>query len=233
MPKLLLLLLKLRDVGDVVKYAGYGALALLLVVSMIVAGLSDIFAPRPPAPSPYEPVDAGKIPPEYEAAYRAAGAKLGVDWEMIAAIGYVETRHGTYKGPTGELVGGCILGPDVEVDGRTENAKGPMQFLDSSWELFGHDGDGDGQENPCDIRDAPFGTARHLKEAPGIQPIEYEKAVWAYNHNENYVAQVMGAADGVDGRLCRRQGRRGWCEQRRQAWAPIPGRRHVRIQRGR
>ncbi|MDP9409150.1 MAG: lytic transglycosylase domain-containing protein [Actinomycetota bacterium] len=188
MPKLLFILLKLRSVGDVFKYVGYALFAVLLIVAMIVAGLSDIFAPKPPMPTQYEPVDAGTIPPAYEAAYRAAGEKYGIDWEVIAGIGYVETRHGTYRP---EEENGCIIGPPNYTG---ERAMGPMQFLPSSWEIFGDDGNADGQKNPCDIRDAPFGTARHLKQAPGLEPIDYEKAVWAYNHSEAYVAQVLGAA---------------------------------------
>lgn len=140
-------------------------------------------------PTEYVVAAVGEIPPEYLAAYQAAGDRHGVAWQVIAAIGWEETRHGTY----GEVVDGCILGPAIHRLGRIR-AKGPMQFLDSSWQLFGEDGNGDGASDPCEIGDAPFGTARHLKAAPGGEPIDYAKAVYAYNHSHNYVARVLNTA---------------------------------------
>ncbi len=188
MPRLLLLLLRLRSVEDVFKYAGYAFFAVLFLLAASVAALSDVLGDNPEPPSA-NMVDAGSIPAEYKAAYQAAGARYGIDWEVIAGIGFVETRHGTYTGGR-QMLNGCILGPDTPYG----QAKGPMQFLDSSWELFGEDGNGDGLANACDIRDAPFGAARHLQSAPGTRPIDYEAAVYAYNHSEAYVAEVLGAA---------------------------------------
>ncbi len=173
--------------------AAFTVLLLGLLLSA-TAALISVFGwmsgdPGAGEPTEYVVAAVGEIPPEYLAAYQAAGERHGVAWHVIAAIGWEETRHGTY----GEVLDGCIVGPAIERLGGIR-AKGPMQFLDSSWELFGEDGNGDGASDPCDIRDAPFGTARHLKGSPGGQPIDYARAVYAYNHSHNYVARVLNTA---------------------------------------
>jgi murein DD-endopeptidase MepM/ murein hydrolase activator NlpD len=145
---------------------------------------------------------AESIPPDYRQPYQTAGSRHNVPWQFIAAIGWEETRHGTYLGPTGRLHDGCIRGP-VLADGSV--AKGPMQFLDSSWARFGEDGNGDGRVNSCDIADAPFGTARHLLGAPtrlpGTAP-DWRASLFAYNNDAEYVESVLATARslGWDGR---------------------------------
>ena len=46
-------------------------------------------------------------------------------------------------------------------DGDTtwDRAVGPMQFIPSSWAVWGRDGDGDGRSDPSDIDDAALATA--------------------------------------------------------------------------
>ena len=138
-----------------------------------------------------DPGGTGSIPAAVLAAYRNGGQRFGVAWEVLAGVGKVETDHGR-RGETDSS--GCILGPPIQQLGGTR-ARGPMQFLPSSWERFGVDGDGDGDRDVCDIRDAAAGAARHLREVPaGNDPIDYGRALYAYNHDSDYVETVLGYA---------------------------------------
>ena len=109
---------------------------------------------------------------------------------VLAAIGYVETRHGTYGGrrvnsrgvvtPSlfgvrldGRLAGTVVIrdtdNGHYDRDGRYDRAVGPMQFIPSTWRnvAANHnvDGSGDGIENPQNIHDAALAAAHYLCDA--------------------------------------------------------------------
>lgn len=156
----------------------------------------DTFAFLEPPPPDAAATYAGEIPANYLRAYRAAGRKYDLAWQVIAGIGWVESRHGTY----GEVVDGCIVGVPVASYGG-QRAQGPMQFMPPAWEAYGEDGNRDGSADPCDIRDAPFGTARHLLDpqrsdlALARTPEHYREAVCSYyGECGSYAARVLGAA---------------------------------------
>ena len=86
--------------------------------------------------------------------------ECNIGWNTLAAVGYVESRHGTYNGSTMDadgLVSPTILGPLLDgtiygeirdtdggaLDGDTtwDRAVGPLQFIPSTWAGSGHDGD--------------------------------------------------------------------------------------------
>ncbi len=180
-------------------------LAPLAVLVLIAAGLGswdastlteDSFAFMEPPPPDAAATYAGEIPANYLRAYKAAGERYDVAWQVIAGIGWVESRHGTY----GEVIDGCIAGVPVASYGG-QRAQGPMQFMPPIWETYGEDGNRDGVSDPCDIRDAPFGTANHLLDparsdlAKARTPENYHDAVCAYHGACGaYVSQVLGAA---------------------------------------
>ena len=83
------------------------------------------------------------IPSDYLELYQRAGQDYGIDWAVLAGIGKVESDHGRYQA-------GCEVGPPTPYG----TAKGPMAFLDSSWDAYGVDGNGDGEKNVCDPADA-------------------------------------------------------------------------------
>jgi membrane-bound lytic murein transglycosylase B len=110
-------------------------------------------------------------PPAAEllAAYHDAEAKLGVPWAYLAAINVVETRSGRIRGvsPAG--------------------AKGPMQFLPSTFRRYGAGGN---IESP---HDAILAAARMLR-ANGA-PADMAGALFAYNHSRLYVRAVTAYAE--------------------------------------
>lgn len=73
-----------------------------------------------------------------------------------------------------------------------DRAVGPMQFIPTTWELFGSDGNGDGVEDPQNIYDAALAAARYLCNAPGsmLTSSGEQRAYFAYNHDLVYSANV-------------------------------------------
>jgi len=96
--------------------------------------------------------------------YRAAEAATGVDWTYLAAINLVETGFG-------------------RIDGVSEAAaQGPMQFLPSTFAAYGNGGD---IHSP---RDAIMAAGR-LLAANGFAT-DPDRAVFGYNHSDDYVRAV-------------------------------------------
>jgi peptidoglycan hydrolase CwlO-like protein len=98
------------------------------------------------------------------------------DWYILAAVGKVESDHGANMGPS------------------TAGAMGPMQFLPSTWETSGVDGNGDGVANILDPRDAIPAAAGYLES--GGAPQDWYAALFSYNHADWYVIKVLGVAEG-------------------------------------
>lgn len=115
---------------------------------------------------------------QYKRLYRKSAKKYGFgrDWYILAAVGKVESDHGENMGPS------------------SAGAMGPMQFMPSTWESSGVDGNGDGVANVMDPRDAIPAAARYLKT--GGAPKDWYAALFSYNHADWYVKKVLGVAEG-------------------------------------
>ena len=143
------------------------------------------------------------------------GCHLG--WTTLAGIGQVESGNGTGGGRTlGEdgrsstpVVGPALDGSKGVAAMRSssgayrwhgdttwEHAVGPMQFLASTWERWGSDGDGDGTADPLDIDDAAYAAGRYLcaDHHDLATDAGWSTAVFSYNHDAGYVRSVNVAA---------------------------------------
>jgi membrane-bound lytic murein transglycosylase B len=107
---------------------------------------------------------------------------------VLAGIGKVESSHGTSSLPgvhSGVNAFGCCAGP-MQFNLRN----GPP----STWQRYGVDADHDGIANPYDIDDAAAAAARLLCASGAGLPQGVRAAVFAYNHDWSYVAQVLAHA---------------------------------------
>ena len=65
----------------------------------------------------------------------------------------------------------------------------------NAWATYGVDGDGDGRRDVYDPADAIPAAARYLRAAGA--PGDYRRAIFAYNHADWYVAEVLATADAL------------------------------------
>jgi hypothetical protein len=143
----------------------------------------------------------------------AADPTCNVPWELLAAIGRVESDHGQYGGNILDSDGVStpgIYGPElngkngtqaiadtdgglVDHDTAFDRAVGPMQFIPSTWSSVKVDADGDGKRNPQDIDDASLATGVYL--CSGTEDLSsragQEASVFRYNHSRSYVDLVL------------------------------------------
>ena len=127
--------------------------------------------PAHPSSVPNFVIDKFKVPIFLLPIYQAAGIQYGIRWEVLAAINEIETDYGR----------------NLRVS--SAGAVGWMQFMPSTWKLYGTDGNGDGKADPYNPVDAIFSAARYLKAAGGDKDVR--RAIFAYNHAGWYVDSVM------------------------------------------
>ena len=165
---------------------------LLVAVLAVLAGTAraDTFAVVPqtlpgldPNPSLNVPTSLSTPPsapvqlsyPQLLALWQRAGAAYGVPWQVLGAINKIESNWGRNMGPS------------------SAGAIGWMQFMPSTWLRWGVDANGDGVADPWNPDDAIFSAARYLAAAGGGSDLY--RAVYAYNHADWYVQEVLSLAD--------------------------------------
>ena len=150
-------------------------------------------------PVPLAPrATAGPIPLLAWQAYHraAAGSGCKLPWYVLAGIGKIESNHGRYGGAQFDVTGTVhpsIFGPPTAY-GR---AMGPMQFIPPTWASYATDGNNDDVTNPQNIFDATKAAAHYLCNAggPDLSGLAAQRrAVFAYNHLDSYVADVLAFA---------------------------------------
>ena len=123
------------------------------------------------------------LPPQFIPIYAQAAAKyhLGPQgFGILAAIHEIENGFSPQGGPT-----------------SSAGAVGPMQFLPSTWAVYGQDGNGDGKKDINNVWDAIFGAANYLHASglrPGATEAQVRNAILAYNHSDAYVSEVLAKA---------------------------------------
>ncbi len=137
------------------------------------ANPTTTIAPFGPAPIgvPNIVIDSFEIPPFLLPIYQACGTEYGIPWQVLASINKIETAFGT------------------NLNVSSAGAMGWMQFIPSSWEMYGVDANGDGRKDPYNPVDAICAAGNYLKAAGGRENL-YE-AIFAYNHADWYVQEVL------------------------------------------
>ncbi|HEY2553408.1 MAG TPA: lytic transglycosylase domain-containing protein [Streptosporangiaceae bacterium] len=129
---------------------------------------------------PVAPVQPGQLPTTYLQLFKVSAATYcpGLSWTVLAAIGQIESGDGANVGPS------------------TAGALGPMQFLPSTWAIWGIRGFGrPGPPDIMDPYDAVPSAARLLcadGAAAGGQSLR--AAIFDYNHATWYVNDVLALA---------------------------------------
>jgi hypothetical protein len=108
-------------------------------------------------------VDIDDIPNHFVSLYKGAADRWGLAWEFLAAIGRIETNHG-------QCCSGCAV--------SSAGARGPMQFIDSTWNRWGYDANNNGDVDRCEPADAIYSAARYLVNIGA--PQDYHEAAGNY-----------------------------------------------------
>lgn len=152
-----------------------------------------------------------------ETAQRAVTPDCRLSWTTLAGIARVESDHGGLGlaeldadgVPRPRIVGVALDGSDgvreipdtdggtLDSDPRFDRAVGPMQFLPTTWERYGADGNGDGIRDPHQIDDAARGAAAYLcaDDRDTADGDGWWDGVLAYNRSGEYARLVWAATD--------------------------------------
>ncbi|WP_127360833.1 lytic transglycosylase domain-containing protein [Actinacidiphila soli] len=149
-----------------------------------------------------------------QSAIAATKPQCNLRWELLAAIGQVESNQA--RGGNVDAEGTTlspILGPVLNGSGFAnisdtdhgkwdgdpvhDRAVGPMQFIPSTWATWGADGNGDGDKDPNNIYDAALAAGDYLC-ADGRDlsvSAELDRAILGYNHSQSYLDTVLSWYD--------------------------------------
>jgi membrane-bound lytic murein transglycosylase B len=188
-----------------------------------VAGLADATWVRRVAQ------EAG-IPERALAAYAGASLRVqqlrpqcGLGWNTLAAIGNVESHHGSINGNSlgadgtvrPGVYGVALDGSDkvaaipdtdrgtLDGDAEWDRAVGPMQFIPSTWESVKQDGNGDGMVDVQQLDDAALSAGMYLCDAGRdlTESADWIKAVASYNPSLQYnndIARIATEYAGIN-----------------------------------
>ncbi len=164
----LLVALALSGLGrDALKVAGGLGLACLISLAFAVSSLTPFSGVAAPGQAVVG-AHLDEIPPGQLAVMQQASAICGLPWQILAAVAKVESDFGRNMATS------------------SAGAIGYGQFEPGTWAIYGNGG------NPYDYRDTLPAMARYLcaSGAPG----DMRAALFAYNHAQWYVDQVLAVA---------------------------------------
>jgi cell wall-associated NlpC family hydrolase len=134
---------------------------------------------------PTAPSAVGGLSPQMLALYASAAATCpGLSWTLLAAIGTVESGNGT-----------STL-PGVHSGANPAGAEGPMQFEPATFAAYAWPPPPGGADppTPYDPTDAVYAAARYLCASGARNDVDLRAAIYAYNHDDSYVAEVLSYA---------------------------------------
>ena len=157
-----------------------------LVAFVIVCGAIGILAgscaiAAEPAAAP--PTAISGIPPAYLVLYEQAGERFGLQWQVLAGVGEVETEHGRL---------------DTDCSPNSAGARGPMQFLPGTFARAARLA-GIANSDICNPADA-IPAAAALLASDGA-PADWHAALLHYNPNPAYPDEVMTWANRYAGAI--------------------------------
>lgn len=185
--------------------------------------LPPLKSPRPPKAGTRQSPAAARswaeagVPATVLAAYRKAEAALRrtdpgchLPWQLLAAIGKVESgqagggrvdAHGATLTPIlGPVLNGQGFATVRDTDGGAydgdatyDRAVGPMQFIPSTWAHWGRDGNGDGRRDPGNVFDAALAAGSYLCAGSRDLSVtaDLDRAILSYNHSDTYLRTVL------------------------------------------
>jgi membrane-bound lytic murein transglycosylase B len=182
-------------------------------------GDDSYYTDLPPLKSPAGGKNESDIPATVLDAYKKAEATLrqakpgcNLPWELLAAIGQVESGHaggGKVDSSGTTPADDPITGPPLNgkgfahisdtdngaFDGDTkyDRAVGPMQFIPSTWAWAGKDGNQDGKKDPNNVYDAALAAGHYLCRYNWdlSDSADLERAILSYNNSRDYLNTVL------------------------------------------
>ncbi len=167
-----------RNVAALISAPGVKMSALRREVRATLGAGGTLVSLRQPQ-LPVNPATPSGRPSNYLELFHASAARYcpGMSWTVLAAIGQIESGDGANNGPS------------------SAGALGPMQFMPSTWAAWGITAFGEpGPPNIMDPYDAVPSAARMLCADGAGTPAGLPGAIFAYNHANWYVAEVLALA---------------------------------------
>lgn len=144
-----------------------------------------------------------EVPEDYIPLYKEAADEYGIPWTLLAAHHRVETRFSTMDpllSPAGaeghmQFMPCTFVGwSHATCSGLGEGAIPEDEKTDpeviQQYGGYGVDGNGDGKADPYNLTDALHSAANYLSQN-GAADDELEKAIFRYNHSDEYVADIL------------------------------------------
>ena len=161
----------------VIGAAVFGVTIVAGAVGLVTGDLAPAQSGGQAAPSPGPPIPG----PMLTLYAQAAATCPGLPPSVLAAIGAVESSHGT-----SDL-------PGVHSGANPAGAEGSMQFLPATFAAYALPVPPGGADppSPYDAVDAVYAAARLLCTNGAAGGADLAGAVYAYNHSGDYVTEVM------------------------------------------
>ena len=174
----------IRDVAVLINAPGASLTKLQAAVASVVGSRGHVVRLVPITVTENLPVDNSvsvtATPTSYVQLYQESAALYcpGLSWTVLAAIGEIESGNGTNDGPS------------------SAGALGPMQFMPSTWAIWGTDAFGQtGAPNIMNPLDAVPSAARMLcYDGAAAGGASLSQAIYDYNHATWYVTEVLDLA---------------------------------------